>query len=381
MKQRFLLLAFMGVYLILGLSACSEEDKSVFGDDFEVPELTDANTIQFTIDATGEWKALQIIGEGGKMAIEWGDGRLQKVVNADANPVIRYKYRNSRKYRVRIWAEELTFCSVGDVIVPFCDLRLGYLPKMKTLKINSFLDTQELDLSTSCPNVETINIGTCADLERINLSQCAKIQAIEVYSNPKLSSLQLGKLPELTSINCVFNDALTSLSFKGAISLNEVQCGFNPQLSTIETDEHKYVKSLLVSNCAFRSLSFINSFPFLQELRCNSNLLTSLDISGLSRLQFFNCSGNRNLAHLQIPEQERRDQLLQDFDCSFCNLNERELNTIFDILPVAYNPFPQYPSSYDITFNGNPGAEKCDWSTIKNKGWNIFENSGELINR
>lgn len=188
MKQKKLLFNLIGLCLLLGLSSCSdsEDDKSVFGDDFDIPQLTDANTIQFTVDATGERELLQLIG-GGRMAIEWGDGRLQKVENADANLMIYYKYRNRKVYRVRIWAEELDFCSIGIKMPPVSKLHLGYLPKMKELKLYNFSATPELDLSTSCPNVESINIAYWADLERIELSQCLKLKNIEIYDNPKLT--------------------------------------------------------------------------------------------------------------------------------------------------------------------------------------------------
>lgn len=188
MKQKKLLFNLIGLCLLLGLSSCSdsEDDKSVFGDDFDSPQLTDANTIQFTVDATGERELLQLIGGGGRMAIEWGDGRLQKVENADANLMIYYKYRNRKVYRIRIWAEELDFCSIGTKMPPVSKLHLGYLPKMKELKLYNFSATPELDLSTSCPNVESINIAYWADLERIELSQCLKLKNIEIYDNPKL---------------------------------------------------------------------------------------------------------------------------------------------------------------------------------------------------
>ena len=381
MKQSKLLLGLIGICLLFGFSSCEGEDKSVFGDDFEIPELTDANTIQFTVDVTGVWKALQIIVGGGRMAVEWGDGRLQKVENTDANPVIHYKYGNSKTYRVRIWAEELEFCSVGNEATPFSDLRLGYLPKMKTLNLNSFLDTPELDLSTSCPNVETINIGNWADLERIDLSQCVKIQTIDVYSNPELTLLKLGQLPALRSLKCIFNDALVSLSFKGLTNLSDVQCGSNPQLSIIETGEKINVRSLSIGDCAFRSLEFINSFPLLQELSCSSNNLTSLDLSELPLLRSVDCSDNKKLVHLQIPEQNSVNPILQNLDCSFCYLDEKELNAIFCVLPVAPNPYPEYPSGYGITFNGNPGSENCDRKLVEDKGWNIFVNPEDLINR
>ena len=148
MKQKELLFGLLGLCLLVGLISCSDEDRSVFGDDFEIPELTDNNTIQFTVDATGEWKQLQIVAGGGKMAIEWGDGRLQKIANPGDNPIM-YKYGNSRVYQVRIWAEEIDICNVEALLIPTSNFRLGYFPKMKTLLLSSLMNTSKIDLSSS----------------------------------------------------------------------------------------------------------------------------------------------------------------------------------------------------------------------------------------
>ena len=43
----------------------------MIGDDFEIPKLTDENTIEFTVDVLGEWTQLEVFGGGGRMAIEW----------------------------------------------------------------------------------------------------------------------------------------------------------------------------------------------------------------------------------------------------------------------------------------------------------------------
>lgn len=373
MKRNKLLFSLIGVYLLLGFSSCSNDDKSVFGDDFDIPKLTDANTIQFTVDATGEWKLLQIIGGGGRMAVDWGDGRLQKIENTDANPVVHYKYGNSKTYRVRIWAEELAFCSVGGEMPPVSDLHLGYLPNMTDLNLNSFLATPELDLSTSCPNVKTINIGNWTDLERIDVSRCLKLQDIDVYTHPKLTLLKLGQLPALRSLKCYFNDALSFLSFKGATNLSDVQCGSNPKLSVIEVDDYLKITSLNISGCAFQSLDFVRHLSLLTGLACDDNQLTMLDVSANSSLRYLSCSDNEDLIRLKIPEQDSSNPILQILDCRFCSLDKDELNTIFNTLTVVPIRYPGYPSDYRITFNGNPGAEPdlCDQKILEDKGWNI----------
>ena len=34
-----------------------------------------------------------------------------------------------------------------------------------------------------------------------------------------------------------------------------------------------------------------------------------------------------------------------------------------------------------LLFNGNPGSENCDRKLVEDKGWNIFVNPEDLINR
>lgn len=377
MKQEKLLLSLIGMCLFLGMTSCTEEDKSVFGDNFEIPELTDANTIQFTVDMTSDWKLLQVIGGGGRMAIEWGDGRLQKVV-ADDIQTITYKYGNRKTYQVRVWAEELDFCNIGIVLVPASNLRLGYLPKMKDLSINSFSATSELDLSSSCPNVETINIGNCADLERIDLSQCRELQKVAIYSHPKLIALKFGRSTELTDLYCYGNDILPSLCLKGLTNLRQVNCGNNTQLSTIEMDSKMAVNGLNIGGCAFQTLDFLSCLPLLHGLNCNSNRLTELDISTNGLLESLNCGNNKSLTHLQISEPHTVNSLLQVLNCSFCHLDKDELNTIFHALTISHKPNQDDSDNFGIAFNNNPGTSECDRKIVEDKGWSVKESSGTL---
>ena len=67
------------VILFTTLAACKDTDNRVFGDDFEFPVLTDENTIRFTVNVVGDWRQLDIVASGGRMVIDWGNGRIQKI--------------------------------------------------------------------------------------------------------------------------------------------------------------------------------------------------------------------------------------------------------------------------------------------------------------
>ena len=369
-KQNRLLFGLFGIVLLIGLAACSEEDMRVFGDDFEIPELTDANTIQFTVNITNEWKLLQVLGTGGRMAVEWGDGRLQKIANADIKPIV-YKYGNNKTYHVRVWAEELDFINVGGEMPAVSNLRLGYLPKMKDVHFNSFIATPELNLSASCPNLESMNIGNWADLKSIDISQCLKLHTVSVYSNPILTSLNLRGLSELRTLMCYGNDMLSSLSFKGLANLNEVQCSGNPRLSSIEVDSEMSIRRLHVSNCAFQALDFLSRCPLISELDCGFNQLKTLDVSALLSLSYFNCSENKSLTYLLTPVRSN----LHYLNCSSCQLDKDVLNALFQTLPVASISYPGRPSDSNIYYFDNPGADGCDRNILFSKGWNILSRS------
>lgn len=363
MKQKELLFGLLGLCLLLGLISCSDEDRSVFGDDFEIPELTDNNTIQFTVDATGEWKQLQIVAGGGKMAIEWGDGRLQKIANPGDNPIM-YKYGNSRVYQVRIWAEEIDICNVEALLIPTSNFRLGYFPKMKTLLLSSLMNTSKIDLSSSCPNVEVVSIGNCPDLELLDIDKCPNLKGLQFYTLPKLSSLKLGEHPVLEGLSCT-GCSLQSLSLKGLPSLNYIFCYDNPQLSTLEFDDGLALSTLRISGCAFRSLDFLSQLPLLTELSCGSNQLTELDLSQQPLLYTLDCSNNRQLESVLIPENNQ----LRGLECNSCNLDENALNSIFDKLIKIPADNPGYGKLYFISYYKNPGENLCNKELIK--GWAI----------
>lgn len=360
MKFNKLFSGLLGICLFFGFISCAEE-KRIFGDDIEIPELTDDNTVRFTVEVASDWKQIEVIAGGGRMAIEWGDGRLQKIENPGATGPVNYKYGNRKSYQVRIWAEELDFLSVGGLLLPITDLRMGYLPRIRSLNLNSFSGTTELDLSSSCPNVEDINIGNWSDLERLDINQCKQLERADIYTNPRLASLSIVNLPKLKDLNCAGN-GLTTLSLKGTPALCTLYCNSNP-LTAIELEEDMAISGLFIQDCTFSSLAFLEKLPVLSEFSCRSNKLTTLDLSNHRSIRFLDCSFNRNLNHLSIPANNQ----VQILRCHSCNLKANVLNEIFDaLIPLPKPSTPEHEKDYRISFYDNPGEDTCDVSILKN---------------
>ena len=368
MKFNKLLSGLVGICLFFGFTSCVE-DKRIFGDDIEIPELTDDNTVQFTVEVVSDWKQIEVIAGGGRMAIEWGDGRLQKIEDPGTTGPINYKYGNKKIYQVRIWAEELDFLSKSGLHLPATNLRMGYLPEIRSLNLNSFSGTTELDLSGCCPNVEDINIGNWSDLERLDITQCKQLERADIYTNPRLTSLNILNLPKLKDLNCAGN-GLTTLSLKGTPALRTLYCNNNP-LTAIDLEEDMAISGLFIQNCAFSSLDFLDRLPVLSEFICRSNKLTTLDLSNHRSIRFLDCSFNRNLNHLSIPA----NNLVQILRCHSCNLKANTLNEIFDALVSLPKPStPEHGKDYRISFYDNSGEKGCDMSILENKNWYIDTN-------
>ena len=91
------------IILFITLAACKDTYNRVFGDDFDFPALTDENTIRFTVNVVGDWRQLDIVASGGRMVIDWGNGRIQKIEDPSSmTGGVVYRYGNKGSYEVKI---------------------------------------------------------------------------------------------------------------------------------------------------------------------------------------------------------------------------------------------------------------------------------------
>lgn len=358
--KRLHLFDIVGICLFFLCISCAE-DRRVFGDDFVTPKMTNENTIQFTVEIASDWRQIDLSANGGRMVIDWGDGRLQKIEDP-SQMIISYKYGNCRSYRVRIWAEELDYCAIGTELLNVSDLHLGILPRMTNLNINSLKSTTELDLSTSCPNVEDLSIGNMPDLERLDIVQCDNLKTLQIYSNPKLTSLEIGSKPYLEKLYCSYNN-LTSLSMKGLPLLKEVDCSCNPNLSTLKFDDGMAIGSLFINYCNFDKIDFLDKLPTMTEFGCSYNKLTELHMPGAFSIAYLRCDNNQ-LTHLSIED----TWILTQLDCHSNCLGADALNELFESLEQVR---PSDYMRYILSIYDNPGEKTCQKEIPIRKGWKL----------
>ena len=298
------------VILFITLAACKDTDNRVFGDDFDFPALTDENTIRFTVNVVGDWRQLDIVASGGRMVIDWGNGRIQKIEDPSSmTGGVVYRYGNKGSYEVKIWAEELQLIDISGLLLPLSNLYLGNMPRMKSLALNSISDTRKLDLNTFCPN-----------------------------------------LPALRNID---------------LSSNE-------RLSRLELNEETSISAILIQGCAFQSITdILKCCSSLRELSCSYNKLTELDLSGCSNISELRCEHNQ-LTRLMVPQGSLLEHLYchsNQLDEDALNTLFDSLGQVVN--PAIY--YPTSLRQYRISFNDNPGADDCNRSILNDKNW-IVEN-------
>lgn len=363
----------------IALAACSKDELQ--DDGFEIPALTDENTIQFTVPIEKDgWRQIEIYAEGGRIAIDWGDGRLQRIADPSMTRPI-HKYGNVGNYRVKVWAEEVSGISILNTLLPIENVQLGDFPRMRQLTLNTCNKTEELDLSKSCPNLESVNIGNCKDLKRIDISKCTQLKDVSIYTNSSLAELDLSHNVNITGDLLCSGNNFTTLSLKGLSKLIKIECSYNPLLSSIEVDdEGMKITEITARECDFTSMDFLEKLPLLTHLNCSKNRLTSLALPTYP--DYLHCEENL-LEEISFPKTTEADygKWMKELDCHSNQLSAEALNHLFDLLGTVptvprsrrlNDPGAGIPES-KIAYWDNPGEKTCNTQMLEEKGWKIME--------
>ena len=180
-------------------------------------------------------------------------------------------------------------------------------------------NTELIEFEAYNNRLSSIDVSNNPELYYIDLTN-NQIKSIDVSSNPKLyyidltnnqiksidvsKNLKLGRITcsdnKLTSIDVTNNQKLTELNISGN-SIVEIDLGNNPELnylyceknkiSELELSNNKKLKRLNVNDNNLTSLT-VNCCPEIKRLKANNNLIKEMDISELTSLFDFYCSGN-----------------------------------------------------------------------------------------
>ena len=121
--------------------------------------------------------------------------------------------------------------------------------------------------------------------------------------------------PVLDKLYCYGSSLLTKLDLTGTANLTVLDCSYSPKLATITgLDECYELKSLDVSGCAFTKLDGLDRLDNLEVLHAHHTKLTSIGVTGKSKLALLYLHENPDLKAVWAFE----NSSLKVLSCSFC---------------------------------------------------------------
>lgn len=155
------------------------------------------------------------------------------------------------------------------------------------------LDVQELK------NLKELCITHSRSLTDINVSGCYGLECLDCGEGGKLVTLDVHGLKNLKKLYCSENQ-LTSLNIQGCTALTELECPSN-RLTRLDVQGCRRLEILSCGECEddgdwnfgnmLTSLD-VHGLTALKELRCAVNCLTSLNIAGCTALEKIDCYAN-----------------------------------------------------------------------------------------
>jgi len=140
----------------------------------------------------------------------------------------------------------------------------------------------------NCLNLSSPGINSWGSASKINFRNCKSLTAIKMV-NFRSAEMDLTNCTALTSLECN-NGSFEKLNLSGCSNLKVLIANNNILQQLVLSDCGNLEKVAVESN---KLTSLVFSGKKIQELTCNGNLLTDLNLSGFDKLVNLNCSGNK----------------------------------------------------------------------------------------
>ena len=148
-------------------------------------------------------------------------------------------------------------------------------------------------------NISSLSVSDCTNLKKLDCHNCTRLTSLIVINKSSLNTLNCSNCTALTSLTC-FNNALTSLNVTGCTALNTLKCYENANLATITgLADCTAITYLDCEDCAITSLPGVDNMTNIATLLARNNKLTTLTVTGKSKLTNLRVNGNTTLTTLQ----------------------------------------------------------------------------------
>ena len=234
-----------------------------------------------------------------------------------------------------------------------------------------------IEVFTSCKDLNIISVlegnfdsGVLPGLENLSVKYCKKLKKLDVSRNK-----------ELTSLDCSDN-ALTSLTVKGATKLKSLTCSSN-KLKTLDVCDNKELVQILCGNNLFTSIS-LQGLENLETFECNNNKLKTLDLSSNKNLKWLVITSNPYL-YVDLRNNKKIENVsttsYYDQECMvICTQNQKELGwRKIEINPFILSTDPPTKTFYVVDDGGTPKKSHLAIGVTKiGKKEYYFDNNGVL---
>ena len=187
-----------------------------------------------------------------------------------------------------------------------CDNQLTNLDTKNNTSL-LFLDcsSNRLTRLDLCMNTSMkVLICNSNQLSSLNVAECSFLTQLSCNYN-NLVSLDVSTLSRLEELGC-YKNAITDLSLEANTMLTILICGEN-QLTNLDISSNTALGQIICNNNKLTSLK-VSKNTLVGRLACDNNLLSALDLSNNTSLTYLSCSNNK-LHELDIGKNNKLKEL------------------------------------------------------------------------
>ena len=223
-------------------------------------------------------------------------------------------------------------------------------------------------LSCSYNKLTELTLTNKSNLTTLYFDDNPNLAEATITNNPQLSVLTCRNCPEMWNLDCS-NNALTTLTVTGCSGLEFLSCNESHGLSSITgLSGCSELRSLHINNCNFSSID-VSALSQLWYFDCGSNRLTSLSVPNPSLL-FLDCSDNQ-LTSLNMSG----CPYLLSLACYKNRISGAGMTTLVNSLPMRDQ---EEPGSLGVLYDTGEGntMTAAQIATARSKFWTPMQYNG-----
>ena len=165
-------------------------------------------------------------------------------------------------------------------------------------------------------NISSLDVTPCKSLRELDCHNCPYLTTLSVIHKSDFATLKCANCTNLNKLYCYGNHLMTTLDVTGNTALKDLRCYNADDLTKITgLADCTAITYLDCEDCKIADLSAVNTMSNIEKLYCRNNQLTSLTVNGKSKLTLVRAKGNTQMTTADIYS----NSVLADLDISYCS--------------------------------------------------------------